>query len=302
MTGTRLARTLAGLKHAYPLIGIVCMLAWPDSRAYAFTDAKMFFAAVSEGGTAGRWFTGSPADGYSCDVCHEGAPAWPLSVQGLPEKGYVTGSPSTKPYDVRISWDAFRAREIALIQANPNMADPVMGLVAEFVAEDGTGAGTVEVGAFERTTPNEQCSRPLGGNAVDLWTVAGPMATPTKIRQTCTMTGPNQRCIVDVKGCGAGEVRLKWLPPPDWHGAIWFNAAFVATDESSGLPADSDAVSSISVAMMPGASSSASYISQLEGDCTVRRGASGGVALACWSLCLLALQLRRSARRPRAKR
>jgi hypothetical protein len=272
-----------------------------SGRAYAFADAKMFFAGPNEGGTAGRWFTGSPADGYTCDVCHEGAPAWPLYVQGLPAKGYRPGLPGAEPYEVRISWGEYRAHEVALIQANP-MADPVMGLVAEFVAEDGTGAGTVVVPAFDLTSANEQCSRPMGGNAVDLWTVDGPMATPTKIRQSCNATGPNQRCIVDVKGCGAGEVRMQWLPPPDWKGAIWFNAAFVATDESSGSPADTDAVSSIAVALMPAASRSSSYVSQLEGDCTVRRGSSGRLALACWLTCLLGMYLRRSAPRVRKQR
>jgi hypothetical protein len=140
----------------------------------------MFFATVQEGGTAGRWFTGSPADGYTCSVCHEGAPGWPVNVTGLPSDGYETG----KVYNLRIVWNEFRAREIQLLAASPT-ADPVMGLVTELISEDGTGAGTIELAELPDVSANEKCSRPEGKNAVDLWTVDGPMATPTKIRLKC---------------------------------------------------------------------------------------------------------------------
>ena len=254
-----------------------------SGRAHAFTDYRMFFADVASGGTAGRWFTGSPADGYTCSVCHAGGRAWPVSVTGLPSGGYLpgtaNGSVAPMTYDITLSWNEFRAREIELLTANP-AADPVMGLVVELISDDGTGSGTIEVAELERVSASEKCSRPEGKNAVDLWTVNGPMATPTKIRLRCESKDINQRCLVSVKGCGAAQLKLKWTAPTTWKGTIWFSAAFVGTEESSGHPEDDDGVTDVLIPLRPAAAvDGTAYPSRLDADCTVRPGANSTAAV-----------------------
>jgi len=61
-----------------------------SSRAHAFSSSSRFAAPVSGletgawGGGGGRWFTGSPGDGYACAVCH-GDREGPFTVEGIPE-------------------------------------------------------------------------------------------------------------------------------------------------------------------------------------------------------------------------
>lgn len=268
-----------------------------SGRAHAFSDARMFFADVSSGGTAGRWFTGSPADGYTCSVCHAGGRTWPVNVEGLPTGGYFPG----EVYNLTLSWNEFRAREIELFTANPE-ADPVMGLVTELISDDGSGAGTIEVAELERVSASEKCSRPEGKNAVDLWTVDGPLATPTKIRLKCEANDLNQRCLVSVKGCGAAQLKLRWTAPAEWKGTIWFSAAFVGTEESSGRPADYDGVTEVSMPMLPRAAVRPVSPSKLDGHCAVRPGSNGSAACVWWFACLFGISRRQRGRRTKLKR
>src|SRR5262245_23122316 len=48
-----------------------CLLGFVDD-ARAFSDPTIYGKYPSQklGGGGGRYFTGSPADGYSCSVCH----------------------------------------------------------------------------------------------------------------------------------------------------------------------------------------------------------------------------------------
>src|SRR5262249_50188347 len=88
-------------QRACKLIGLTAVLVLSQSRARAFSDPYRFNDDVLAGGGGGRWFTGSPADGYGCDVCHAGARLRGIIVQGLPER-YLPGT----MYDIQIDWPA----------------------------------------------------------------------------------------------------------------------------------------------------------------------------------------------------
>ena len=71
------------------------------ATAHAFTDPALFGEEVDQGGAGGRYFTGSRADKYACDVCHEGGAPLALRISGLP-----AGTPADgQRYDVVIAWD-----------------------------------------------------------------------------------------------------------------------------------------------------------------------------------------------------
>jgi hypothetical protein len=236
-----------------------------SGTAHAFSAPGYYFAPATQGGSAGRWFTGSPADGYECSACHLGGQSWPVYVTGLPSQGYV---PATK-YDLRMLWPEFSDHENALLAAS-NQADPTMELVTELVAESGMGSGKLEIKDVQLLSPAEKCARPPGQRATKIWTVTPDQDMPTDIRLECNAAGLNQRCLVTVEGCGAREVRMTWTAPEQWQGNIWFSAGFVSTDQASAKPNDADGVTMLSIPLAPAASSSAGYVSKLESGCSVR--------------------------------
>jgi hypothetical protein len=249
-------------------------VAWAGSAgsnvAHAFSEPRSYFDSADNGGGGGRWFTGSPAEGYDCSVCHEGQPPQPLYVSGLPDKGYVAGA----SYDVRLAWPEFAQLAHGLRQM-PGV-EPSMGVVAEFVAENGKASGTVEI-ATDTALPTEQCELPPGAQAAHLYSVKPAKDAEEATR--CSSEALGQRCLITVLGCGAAELHVRWTPPREWQGPIWFTAGFVATNQISGSP-QGDAVSEFTRVMMPATSGSARYVSRLDGQCSVSGGtpALGGGA------------------------
>jgi hypothetical protein len=91
----------------------IAVLSWGSgtSDAAAFSDPYSYDAPIMDGGGGGRWFTGSPADGYGCDVCHGNTQGATLDVAGLPwDEGYVPGT----AYEVVLRWPAW-AEHLALV-------------------------------------------------------------------------------------------------------------------------------------------------------------------------------------------
>lgn len=54
------------------------------ASALAFSDREMFADPVEQGGAAGRYFTGSRAEGYACSVCHQGGTPPRFEIDPLP--------------------------------------------------------------------------------------------------------------------------------------------------------------------------------------------------------------------------
>jgi len=280
---------------------LLCLIAPAAANAYSTPDA--FSDSPSSGGGGGRWFTGSPADGFGCSVCHErtaGAKTFPLLVAGLALDGYEPA----ESREVVLKWPEFSKRWRELrpdpTQPTPEGADsPSIGLVAEFVAESGKASGTVEIrggsaGAAERcevTRPNLKTRI-----AARLYQVR-PGLAPISIKADrngtlrCESRQLGQRCVIALKSCGAEEVRVVWKAPPSQEGPIWFSAGFVASEALSGTP-ENDSVFEVAMPMNQLDSSSATYTQNLRNACSVTRvgsrGSDGlwfGVLLVLGTLC-----------------
>lgn len=262
---------------------------------HAFSEPRSYYDGADEGGGGGRWFTGSPAEGYGCNVCHTGGAPPAMQIEGLPSEGYVPGA----SYELRIAWPEFAARAQALAQT-PGAPVPSMLLVAEFVAETGLGAGSIEIASIADATPGERCTFPPDTRATLLYAVkSGEPAAEQETR--CDAGALEERCILAVSDCGAQEVRLRWTAPDSWQRTIWFAAGFVATEASSDTP-EADGVNQGLIALRPAASESEHYASQLEGGCSASCGRLGakaapvGVALASAAVLRLRARKRRDRR------
>ena len=221
----------ASLAVSLALIGL-----FAPAPAHAFSEPRFYAIDPTAGGGGNRWFTGSPAEGYSCSQCHSGGPTPHLYIEGLPADGYVPGA----VYDVRVSWPEFAARsaqlknDLALVPAGvPKANPPSVGALAELVAESGLGAGTIEIATRNDAMDGERC--PGGRFATELYVVR-PGEKTVKALRSCEAAALGARCVVAVRSCGPAEVRFRWTAPPVAQGAIWFSTGFVATEQYSGDP------------------------------------------------------------------
>lgn len=271
-------------------LGVVSVFV--PSTARAFTEPRTYYDAPQNGGGGGRFFTGSPAEGYGCSACHTGpAKTWPLEISGLPENGYVPGA----SYALRLRFDEFAAHAESL-RADGEQAS--MGLVAELVSETGEGAGKLDLSPAMDADGRELCVVPKGQHASQLYTVR-PGETTREQALHCEAESLGQRCIVSTRGCGASELRVTWTAPTQWQGPIWFAAGFVTTERVSGDPRE-DAVTEIKRVLLPAATMQRYSESALKAGCSV-----GGVrarpteSYLGWLMLACALLLVRGAARAR---
>jgi MYXO-CTERM domain-containing protein len=177
--------------------GLALLCAAQPGGAHAYSDPTLYAEPVGIGGGGGRWFTGSSADGYACDVCHTGGSGTDLTISGLPLDGFVPGG----RYEVAIGWPA-----------NAQLA-----LVAEFTDEQRQGAGTIDLPRPETTKPFERCSMEEGGGGL-----------PTML-----FDAEASRRLFTVLDCGAQSTRFRWTAPAAASGTLWFNLGFVASNEDA---------------------------------------------------------------------
>jgi hypothetical protein len=265
------------------------------------------------GGGGGRWFSGSPADGFSCGVCHlpsAGVRKFPLYVAGLPlASGYTLASRQ----QIVLSWPEFATRWRELrpdpsVKATPGTPSPAMSVVAELVAESGKGSGSIDIDSAA-AGPDELCemTRPnlKPRLAAKLWQVR-PGIDPLLIKPDstgvmhCEAHQLGQRCIVALDSCGAKIARFTWTAPSRWQGAIWFSAGFVASEALSGTP-DGDSVQEVALPIVQAGTPAATYQQTLHNGCTLsgdgaarRSGVWGGLLLAA---CVLRIRQRTARRR-----
>lgn len=195
-------RSPTGASAAAPLLALLAaLLVPPHAGARAFSDPFSYETSIAEGGGGGRWFTGSPADGFGCDVCHGDVGGVDLSVEGLPsESGYTPG----QPYQIIVRW--------------PETVEH-LALVVEFVDARGMAAGSLALPLPEAQTTLELCSD-LGLEDVS----AGQVLQ--------SETGRQLAAVID---CGARELRMRWMAPDRDVGAVWFSGGFVASDHQSDI-------------------------------------------------------------------
>lgn len=214
-------------------------------RAAAYSSAVGFIDGADTGGGGGRWFTGSPAEGHDCSVCHDASGvqrSYPLYVSGL-----ATPYTPDTDYAVDIAWPEFAAfwqQQRQLAVQNPALVPdpPEMGLVAEFVPESGRASGTIEFDLNQAQT-DEFCERtrpnlnPRFGAQV-FQVRAGVEAREIRAGDDgiirCEARRLGQRCLIAMRSsCGAQRLRFRWTAPGVGAGPVWFSAGFVATDALS---------------------------------------------------------------------
>jgi hypothetical protein len=267
--------------------GITAALSLCCAQVWAFSQPSYYMRAPGMGGGGGRWFTGTPADGYNCAVCHTGEGSWTLHVEGLPETGYVPGT----RYDVRITWPEFTARAHAIHAAmplgastqapgmGPELAGPDMSMLAELTNAQGAAAGRVEMDYEDignEARRDEWCQHLDGVPASQLFDTSS--ATPDQPSISCTPTSPKQRCVLAVQVCGASTLRFGWVAPDAATGPVWFNAGMVAT-EALNADSSNDTVTFVRRPIYPASSADAQYVSQIDHGCSVVRPGSGLASL-----------------------
>ncbi|MET0388368.1 MAG: hypothetical protein ABW321_20520 [Polyangiales bacterium] len=292
------------------------------ARVAAFTDPTLFGEFPSEmdiGGGGGRYFSGSPADGYGCSVCHTSASGYqfPLYVQGLPMNGYIPGT----PYNITLSWPEAAAFTAASAQqvvqkpvpgggVVPTNLSPRTALTAEFVAEDGGDSGTLELPPLSLTKVTDTCTPPpgetlgpLGGQIFAARRGVEAQRITANEEKCSTNTGDDARCIVALPGtCGSSTLQVRWTAPPRWRGPIWFSAGFVTTGDATSIPNDNDFVTEVTIPIN-GARDDARYDTVVESGCSTSGAVRGrtssplGLFAVVAGLGLLGLRARRRAAR-----
>ncbi len=171
-------------------------------RAHAYSDPSGFASQpLDDGGGGGRWFTGSPADGYTCGVCHSGGVAPALTVRGLPIDGYIPGA----SYEIVIDWPDALAH---------------LGISVEITDELGGGAGTISLPQAGAVDALEECASTFG---------TGILATSMNEVAPKDPTLAARR-VMNVADCGARRLRFLWTAPPQATTQLWLSGAIVAAD------------------------------------------------------------------------
>jgi hypothetical protein len=287
---------------------LVCVLA--PGIGHAYSGPEGFLDGAYEGGGDGRWFTGSPADGFSCSVCHlktNTVRQFPLYVAGVP----AAYAPAT-PQKIVMAWPEFAQRWTELrpvpgVAPMPPQPAPTVGLVAELVAESGKASGTIEIASPDVSDPSELCERAQANLkprvGVRLFQVR-PNLEARQIRANddgvlrCEANQLGQRCVIALLACGSKQLSFTWTPPATREGPIWFSAGFVATDALANTP-DLDSVQEVAMPIVP-AGTAATYEETLRSGCTLAPGTrlpgAGAVAAIGTALGLLGRRTRRRGR------
>jgi len=180
-----------GLLGQLSLLGCVCLA--PAAQAHAFSDQDRFADSPERGGGGGRYFTGSPADGFGCGVCHTGASAPRLEVRGLPED-FLAGT----TYDIAVSWD------------NPAWTH---GVALELVTGEKLAAGTLALPDDAAISAAERCK------------------SLQSERPAAALHATNGRQVLTVENCGSSLVRFRWTAPE--ASEVTFAAGVVRSDASA---------------------------------------------------------------------
>jgi uncharacterized protein (TIGR03382 family) len=173
---------------------LLCPLGLSTTSVHAFSDPEYFAQAVLAAGGGGRYFTGSPADGYTCKVCHAGGPETKLDVVGLPLAGYKPGL----RYEVVVNWPGDVTK---------------FALAMEFTDAHGKVAGAVRLPPQGELQPPEFCEP------------ASDMVPAASIHETS-----DGRQLINLPDCGAKRVRLLWTAPAQDVGQLWFSGSAVTSD------------------------------------------------------------------------
>lgn len=266
--------------HKLPWIMLALLLLAAPESARAYSSFADYARSVEEGGGGGKFFTGTPADGYTCDVCHTGGPPAKLDVIGLPTEGYLPG----QTYQIAFQWP------LPAPDAIPHIA-----LMVELTDDSGVPAGTPSLIPYAAWTEAEKCAQDAFPAADICRAGAEPGCCreldPT--RDACSF--PGERSMLWMLECGARAARFAWTAPVQ-PVDVWFSASVVSS--STGNDAAGDGVTLVRRLLRP--SASAGTRSAAVGSCQLQpaRETSPGLLVVMWlgTLTLIARRTRKHRR------
>jgi hypothetical protein len=168
-----------------------CVLARP---VQAFSDPASFGLGPYAAGGGGRFFTGSPADGFTCKVCHEGGPEPKLSVAGVPLTSYRPGA----QYEIVVIWPLTVEKFAAVV---------------ELTDLQGRVAGSVRLPPASEIQAPEFCA-----------------PASDAILAATLQDVPLGRQVINVPDCGSQRLRFLWTAPTADVGPVWFAGSSVWSD------------------------------------------------------------------------
>ena len=155
------------------------------------------------GGAGGRWFTGSPRDGFTCDVCHLGGETFVLQTNGLPTSGYEADKKYR--FEVELPKDAEH-----------------LAIIGEIVDASGSAAGSIS-GEFEVEVSSEEESEEkpeLEAIDLEIFEVA------------------ESRLIFALGDYEAKSLTIDWRASQDSNGPVWLYMMGVIGDGSQDVEGD----------------------------------------------------------------
>ncbi len=178
-------------------LSVLSGLALPP-RADAFSDEERFVEDSATGGGGGRYFTGSPVDGYGCAVCHRGGEEVRVQISGLPER-FV---PNTT-YEVQVALQDLDASH---------------ALALELVMPPGEAAGSLALPAPESVPAAQRCQAQASGSV------------PTTLHDVAG------RQVLTLRDCGAQGMSFRWTAPE--ASEVTFAVGIVRSDASGTAEGD----------------------------------------------------------------
>jgi hypothetical protein len=253
------------------LLGAAVFVLWwalQATAARAYSSFGDYTRSIQEGGGGGRLFTGTPADGYGCDICQVGAEGAKLQVVGLPTSGYVPG----QAYEIALRWPA---------------TTPHVALMAEITDVAGRPSGTTSLVSYASWQQGEGCEE-SGIPAADVCRLGGAGSGCCRdldpMRDACSF--PGDRSVLWVADCGSRFARFVWTAPSAAAGDVWFSTEMVTSDLRN--DALGDGVTSELVRIRP--AGTPPELSSAVGSCRAVPGAttrSSALAAALFPLLLL---------------
>lgn len=200
-------------------------------KLYAFHNPARFFEDAIMGGGGGRFFTGSPADGFTCATCHVSAEPMPVSILGLPTSGYVPG----QTYRITVTWP----------EGYENVA-----FNAEITDDAGRTLGSLATPSPDSLSAADLCKE-----------ISSPAAQvgPTKDGRSLVISG----------ACEQRQGTFEWTAPVSDGAMAWFSGAALASDANGDTAGDRVAVFSRILAPQGGASVDAVHVEGLTGLCAL---------------------------------
>jgi hypothetical protein len=234
--------------------GLLCVT---SESAQAYSDGAAFATPVLEAGGGGRFYTGSPAEGYGCETCHEGGEAPTIKLDGLPTR-YVPRA----TYELRLTWPAALEHAAAAL---------------ELTDEQGAGAGSLALPAADSYLDEESCEpKEVGLLASQLY------------------AADRDRTIAATPDCGASMLRVQWTAPARSVGPIWLAGSVLASNHDGNFTGDG--VRNIARVLPAFGAAKPEVVSEGGGCSSVGSASAHGDAVVL-SLVTLLLWLRRSQRR-----